>query len=124
MKSVIKAMLTAAILLAILNVSAQAGGGKRISKPTGAPGTSVAMSLKNLSDNKVTIFAGPREELSNPKTRQKAFEGQSTNTVYASVSEVVCILGRDEKPISCVDVMPNAEELEIDNTGTTISVKQ
>jgi hypothetical protein len=123
MKSVIKAMLTTAILLAVVNVYSQAGA-KRVSKSTTTPGTSVALSLKNMSDNKVTIFAGPRDELSNPKTRQKVYEGQSTNTVYASVNEVVCILGADGKPVSCIDVMPNAEELEVDNSGTKISSRE
>ena len=120
----IKAKLTAVVLLAVMFVYGQAGGVKRVPKSSSAPGASVVLNLKNLSDNKVTVFAGPKEELTSPKTRQKAYEGQSTNTVYASVNEVVCILGADDKPVSCIDVMPNAEELEIDNKGTTISVKQ
>ena len=124
MKSVIKAKLTTVILLSVMIVYGQAGGAKKISKSNSSPGTSVGLSLKNLSDKKVTVFAGPRNELASPKTRERVYDGQSINTVYASVNEVVCILSTDDKPISCIDVMPNAEELEIDNSGTNISVKQ
>jgi hypothetical protein len=126
MKTALRPMLTVAICMALISVYGQhkikVVEWQEGSRGMPTSGTSVAISLKNLSNNKVTVFVGPKGDLANPKARQKVYESQSSNTIYASVNEEVCIIGTDEKPISCVDVLTGTEKLEIDATGTVISI--
>ncbi len=89
----------------------------------GSSGTTVAMGLKNLCQKPVIIYAGPKDELTNPGPREKVYEGLSTNTIYVSINEVVCIMHESGKPVACVDVMAGEAEMEIDGSGTAISTK-
>ena len=94
-----------------------------VKKPTNSSGSAVAIGVKNLCERPVIIFAGPKDELSKPEPRQRVFEGHSNKTLYVSINEMVCIMHESGKSISCADVMGGAAEMEIDEGGTTITIK-
>ena len=128
MKLTIKSTLLVLITISAINSFGQVGAtgfNKRPVKMTsGSTGTTVAVGLKNLSPKQVIIYTGPKDELIKPEPRQKAYEGQSTNTIYVSINEVVCIMHESGKPVACIDVMPGQAKMEIDESGTAISAKQ
>jgi hypothetical protein len=124
MKRAFKAILTISILLMLNTAYSQGTGAKQPVKRTApAIGNSVAIELKNLCEKSVTIFAGRRADLKAPKAKQKVYGGLSTNTLYVSVNEVVCIINAQEKPTSCVDVKAGKAQMEVNTAGTVITTK-
>ena len=124
MKILLKSTFIVVISLAVLNGYGQINLNNHMCKTTtNSSGTAVAIGLKNLSEKPVIIFAGPKAELNKPEARQKVYQGSSTNTLYVSTSEVVCIMPQSGKPIACVDVMAGSAEMEIDKSGTIITLK-
>jgi hypothetical protein len=122
MKSTLKAIFTMSILLMLTNAFCQ-GTGANAPMKKAAIGNSVAIELKNLCEKDVRIFAGRRDELKNPKSKEKVYGGLSTNTIYASVNEVVCIINDQGKPTSCTNVKTGVTEVEVNKSGTVITGK-
>jgi hypothetical protein len=99
------------------------------SKTTTAPkktapvaiGKEVTVTLKNLSEGTIAIFAGPKDELKNT-LKKKTVGGLSKNTLYLHVNEVVCILNSD-KIVSCVAIQGTTTLLEINSSGNVITAK-
>lgn len=85
------------------------------------PGKEVTVTLKNLSEGTIAIFAGPKDELKN-LTKKKTVGGLSKNTLYVRVNEVVCILN-GEKTVSCASIQANTTALEINSSGNAIVAK-
>lgn len=85
-------------------------------------GKEVQVTLKNLSEGSIAIFAGPKEDLQNTMKR-KAVGGLSTNTLHVRINEVVCIVN-GAKTVSCASVKAENTKLEINISGTAITVKQ
>ena len=82
-------------------------------------GKAVTITIKNDSELPVNIFAGPREELKNP--RVQPIGGISTDKLYLKENEVICLLSTDRKPKACTVIKPGATSAEINSTGTNIS---
>lgn len=89
-------------------------------RPT-VPGKDITITLKNLSEGSVQVFAGPKEELKN-NLKKKTVGGLSKNTLYLHVNEIVCILNGG-KTVSCATITGSATLLEINNSGNVITVK-
>ena len=123
MKRAPKTIFTLGILLMLSSSYAQTGAKQPVKRTTPAIGHAVAVELKNLSEKSVTIFAGRRDELKNPKAKQKVYGGLSTNTLYVSVNEVVCIISPQEKPGSCANVKTGTTKMEVNAAGTVITAK-
>ena len=85
------------------------------------PGKEVTVTLKNLSEGTIAIFAGPKDELKN-LTMKKTVGGLSKNTLYVRVNEVVCILN-GEKTVSCAAIHANTTLLEINSSGNGVVAK-
>lgn len=124
MKIPFKAIFTVCLLLILCNAYSQGKTSKTATKKTApAIGKSVSVQLKNLCEKQVIIFVGQRADLKNPKPKQKVYGGLSTNTVYARVNEVVCILNEQEKPVSCINVKAVATKMDVNSAGTVITGK-
>ena len=123
MNSTLKAIFTVSILLLLGNAYSQGTGGKEPVKKSSAANNSVAIELKNLCERNVTIFAGPKTELKNTKAKQKVYGGLSTNTVYVSINEVVCIIDAAGKPTSCADAHQGVTKMTVNQSGTVITGK-
>lgn len=124
MKSVLKGLFTIGILLSLGNVYSQKAGNGTLKTPvkeSGAAGNAVAIELKNLSEKNVTIFVGPKTEIKNTKAKQKVYGGLSTNTIYVSINEVVCIISTDGKATSCADVHQGVTKMEVNKSGMVIN---
>lgn len=78
--------------------------------------------IKNNSENKISVFAGPKEGIREPKLN--IYGGLSTNKVYVREGDVVCIMTDDKKPKSCTVVKPGVEQIEINTSATTLAAKQ
>ncbi len=72
-------------------------------------------------EKNVMIFAGPKENLRNPK--MKEFGGLSVNTLYVKTGNAVCIMDAKKKPVSCVSIVKGTTRLEINSSGTVIEAK-
>ena len=124
MKKPLKSILTLGIFLLLTHAYSQGTGAKEpLKKTSAAVGNSVAIELKNLSEKSVTIFAGRKDELKTPEAKQKVYGGLSTNTIYASINEVVCIINGQGKPSSCTTVKTGVTEMEVNSAGTVINGK-
>ena len=125
MNPIIKSTLTVVACLSVVQLCAQAKDNFSDQYLAyRSSGNSEVIRLKNNSDKPVIIFAGPKDELSNPKPRQKAYEAHSTNTIYVSMNEVVCIINEDEKPVSCEDVKAGIVEMEVTANGNKIVARE
>ncbi len=123
MKKNIKVALTIGILLVLGNVYSQGAGSKEAIKKGNTVNNSVAIELKNTGEHNVTIFAGPKTELKNTKAKQKVYGGLSTNTVYVSINEVVCIIDAAGQATSCADAHQGVTKMEVNKSGTVITAK-
>lgn len=90
-------------------------------KPATTYGKEVQVTLRNLSEGTVPIFAGPKEELKEV-TKRKTVGGLSKNTLYLRVNEVVCIV-KGEKTVSCAAIKATTTLLEINSSATEIVAK-
>ena len=117
-----KVILTALAILAItLPAHSQTSMKTPVAKATGG-GKAIAVAIQNLSSKEVIVFAGPIDEVSKPEARQKTYAGLSTNTLYVSINEQVCIVNGG-KTASCITVSPEISKLVINAVGTAISKK-
>ncbi len=118
-----KVILTSIAILAItLHAHSQTSMKTPIAKATGG-GKAIAVAIQNLSSKEVIVFAGPKDEVSKPEARQKSYAGLSTNTLYVSINEQVCIVSNG-KAESCITVSPEISKLVINNAGTAINKKE
>lgn len=85
------------------------------------PKPEVTIAIKNGSENKIYVFAGPKEEIRNP--RISTYGGLSTNKVYVKEGDVICIMSEDNKPKSCAVVKPGMSAIEVNTSATTVTPK-
>lgn len=81
----------------------------------------VVIVIKNNSENKISVFAGPKEGIREPKLN--IYGGLSTNKVYVREGDVVCIMTDEKKPKSCTVVKPGVEQIEVNTSATTLAPK-
>ena len=84
-------------------------------------GKDITLTLKNLAEGSIQIFAGPKEELKNNQKR-KTLGGLSKNILYLHVNEIVCIMNGD-KTVSCATITGASTLLEINSSGTAVTAK-
>jgi len=89
--------------------------------PAAATGTSVTLVIKNTSEKPMVVFAGPKEDIRNPKVQ--TYGGLSKNTVYLQSNDVICLMTNDYKPTACTNIKPGATTIEINTSGNAISSK-
>jgi|GEM_PF-5524735 len=80
----------------------------------------VTITLKSMCEKNVMVYAGDKAGIRNPTA--KAIGGLSKNTLYLKTYDVVCIL-KEEKPASCAEIKPGNTYVEINISGTVITVK-
>ena len=122
MNAHIKMLLTAITVIAIGIPANSQGNVKPPVAKAMTNGKAIAVAIQNLSSKEVIVFAGPKDEESNPAARQKTYAGLSTNTLYVSINEQVCIINNG-KTASCITVSPEISKLVINAAGTAISKK-
>ncbi len=83
----------------------------------------ITVTVKNLAEKSVVVFAGPKVEIKNPKPRLKTLGGLSKNTVYVKVSDVVCLMNVQDKPTACTDIKLTTTLVEINASANGITAK-
>lgn len=89
--------------------------------PTIVYGKELTVTIKNTSELPVYIFAGPREEVRNPKVQELG--GISLNKLYLRENEVICLVSKEGKPSACTVIKPGTATAEVNSSGTNISSK-
>ena len=85
-------------------------------------GKEIIVTFKNTCDRPIAIFAGPKENLREP--RLQTFGGLSTNNkLYVKENEVVCLMTEDKKPKACVILKPGITIVEVNVSANGISAK-
>lgn len=100
-----------------------------ISKPTAAteeptvstPSSTITIMLKNEAEKSVPVFAGPKEEIRDPKI--KVVGGLSKNTLYLKANDAVCLMTDDKRPVACTIIKPGVTVVEINVSANGISSK-
>jgi len=79
------------------------------------------ITLKNAAEKSVAIFAGPKEEIKEPKIT--VVGGLSKNTLYLKENEAVCLMTPDKRPIACTIIKPGVTSVEVNVSANGISCK-
>jgi hypothetical protein len=115
-------------LVLTLNTQAQTSKSKTSTKSsttkkaTPAPvKKDVTVTLKSMCEKNVMIYAGDKAGIRNPNP--KPIGGLSKNTLYLKTYDVVCILKEGNKVAACAEIKPGNTYVEINSSGTAISVK-
>ncbi len=97
-------------------------GETRTDNPTApAAGKEVQITLKNSSEKSVAVFAGPKEEIKDPKI--KVIGGLSKNTLYLRENDAVCLMTVDKRPVACTMIKPGITSVEVNVSANAISSK-
>lgn len=121
MKTISK-MISIAILTIIFRYSSMAQNVLASNeKPTASTNQEKAITIKNNSEKGIAIFAGPKENIREP--RLHTFGGLSTNKVYVAPNDVVCLMTDDKKPIACTIIKPETTIVEINSSATGVTGK-
>lgn len=79
----------------------------------------VTITIKNTCEKGVAVFAGPKEEIRDPKLN--TYGGLSTNKVYIKENDVVCLMTSEKKPIACTLVKPGMTTVEVNTSATGVT---
>jgi hypothetical protein len=127
MKTEMKMILSATLIVFTLSVHSQeiamatmpnSGETSKTSAPAPAANTELLITLKNTAVTNIYVFAGPKEDIRNPKV--ETYGGLSKNTLYLQVNDVVCLMTEDLKPKACTSIKPGTTNIEVNPSGTTI----
>jgi len=130
MKDVIKDSLTILSLILIFgSISAQNETATIIPKaraiietPVAAPsGKPMIITLHNASEKSVAIFAGPKEEIKEPKIN--VVGGSSKNILYLKENDAVCLMTVDKRPSACTIIKAGVNIVEINVSANAITSK-
>lgn len=132
MKTIMKLGVLSIALLVAANVFGQAAvasnetvipKAEAIKETPVAPpvGKEVTIVVKNTCEKSVAVFAGPRENIKEPKLN--AYGGLSTNKVYIHENDVVCLMTSDKKPVACTVIKPGMTTVEVNSSGTGVMGK-
>lgn len=86
-----------------------------------ANGATITITLKNEAEKSVPVFAGPKEEIRDPKI--KVVGGLSKNTLYLKPNDAVCLMTDDKRPVACTIIKPGVTVVEINVSANGISSK-
>lgn len=84
-------------------------------------GKEVTITVKNTCEKGVAVFAGPREQIREPKL--STYGGLSTNKVYIHENDVVCLMTDEKKPIACTVIKPGMTTVEVNTSATGVQGK-
>lgn len=85
-------------------------------------GKDVVITLKNTSERPIAIFAGPKENIRDPKIF--TYGGLSSNNkLYLHENEVICLMTVDKRPSSCTVIKPGITLVEVNTSANAISGK-
>ncbi len=126
MKATIKIIVAVALLVACQQLNAQSKSKSSSKAPVKkavvpAPGKEVTVTVKNLAEKNIALFAGNREGLKDPSIKELG--GHSTNTLYLRVNDVACIMDDKKKPKSCAEIKATTTMLEVNSSGTVVLAK-
>lgn len=133
MKSLFKTSLCAFLLILAAGVSsAQTTGSVVVPQPAtavvnapvqpaNANAKPVTISLRNNAEKSVAVFAGPKEELKEPRITVAG--GLSNNTLYLKEGDAVCLMTIDKRPVACTIVKPGVTSVEVNVSANAISSK-
>ncbi len=79
------------------------------------------VTVKNSSERSIAIFAGPKEEIRDPRLR--TYGGLSSNSVYVKPNDVVCLMSGEKKPIACTIIKPETTVVEVNSSATAVTGK-
>jgi len=77
--------------------------------------------LRNTAEKSVAIFAGPKEEIKEPKII--VVGGLSKNTLYLKENDAVCLMTVDKRPVACTIIKPGVTTVEVNVSANAISSK-
>jgi hypothetical protein len=133
MKTMIKTFTSILILMAFITKSsaqnAEASSTSDLPKivtkmeaPLPNTGKEVIIDFKNRSEKSVAIFAGPKENIRNP--RIETYGGLSNfQKFYLKENEVVCIMAPDKSPKACTVIKPGVTLVEVNTAANAISCR-
>jgi hypothetical protein len=81
----------------------------------------VTILLKNVSEKKIVIFAGAKEDIRSPRIQE--YGGMSSNKLYLKENEVVCLMTVEKKPMSCAVIKPGVATVEVNSSASVIVSK-
>ena len=76
---------------------------------------------KNAAEKSVPVFAGPKEEIKDPKIT--VVGGLSLNKLYLKENDAVCLMTIDKRPIACTVIKPGMTFVEVNTSANSISSK-
>lgn len=79
------------------------------------------VTVKNSSERSIAIFAGPKEEIRDPRLR--TYGGLSSNSVYVRPNDVVCLMSGEKKPIACTIIKSETTVVEVNSSATAVTGK-
>ena len=131
MKSLFKALLFTSLLFGGSSF-AQTNGAGVVPKPAtaitetpippaNANAKPVVITLHNAAEKSVAVFAGPKEELKEPKLN--VVGGLSRNTLYLKENDAVCLMSVDKRPVACTIIKPGITVVEVNVSANAISSK-
>ncbi len=90
-------------------------------QPANANAKAVTITLKNNAEKSIAVFAGPKEELKEPKVLVAG--GLSKNTLYLREQDAVCLMTVDKRPMACTVIKPGITMVEVNTSANAISSK-
>lgn len=95
---------------------------KTVAKKPAAPVVikEVTVNLYNEGEGTVSVFAGHKEDLAQPKLT--ILGGKSNNKLYLHTNDVVCIISKG-KAVACVGIKSSTTSLSINASGNGIAEK-
>lgn len=133
MKKVLKAMSCVMMLTLFVTIaSAQNEVAVNVPKATAivenptAPAANTASKevtivLRNGAEKSVAVFAGPKDQLKEPKIT--VVGGLSKNNLYLKENDAVCLMTVDKRPVACTIIKPGVTTVEVNASANGITSK-
>lgn len=106
--------------VAVLNSGSETVTTEKPAAPAAA-NKEVQILLKNSAEKSVAVFAGPKEEIKDPKL--KVVGGLSKNTLFLKENDAVCLMTVDKRPLACTIIKPGITSVEVNVSANGISSK-
>jgi hypothetical protein len=90
-------------------------------QPANVNAKEVTVTLRNNAEKSVAVFAGPKENLKEPKVLVAG--GLSKNTLYLKELDAVCLMTVDKRPLACTIIKPGVTTVEVNTSANAISSK-
>lgn len=81
----------------------------------------VTIVLRNGAEKSVAVFAGPKDQLKEPKIT--VVGGLSKNNLYLKENDAVCLMTVDKRPVACTIIKPGVTTVEVNASANGITSK-